>query len=294
MKAATTEMKAHLAQEVTTLARCWKLIRQDGTAFYFTAHDVDLTIGGHIYKATSGFNSTAISNSADLSVDNLDVQGIFADDAITIEDLRAGLFDYADVYIFFVNWADVTMGVVKLRRGKLGEVTSSPQGFFKAELRGMTQLLQQQIVELYGPTCRADVFDTRCGLIASPAFTSVGHVSAITDKTHIMVVIDTPSATYANNDDWFRFGVLKWTSGDNNGRAIEVKSWNHTTGALEFYLNTGYPVQVADTFTMTPGCDKALATCRDKFDNLLNMRAESYLPGNDQVFNYPDVGGGSG
>lgn len=293
MKSASTDMKAHLALEVTTLARMWKLVRQDGVEFYFTSHDVDLPFDGHTYLSMSGFSSSAISSNSDLSVDNLDVQGVFDDDAITIEDLRAGLFDHADIYIFFVNWADLTQGAFKMRRGNLGEVSYTPQGFFKTELRGMTQRLASQIIELFGPSCRADLFDGRCKLLTTD-YTSIGHVTAVADNKTVTVTIDTPSTTYENNDEWFRFGVLKWTSGPNNGKAIEVKSWDHTTGILTFYLSLGFTPTVSDTFTITPGCDKSLATCRDKFANLLNMRAESYLPGNDQVFNYPDIGGGSG
>lgn len=293
MKSASTALKAHLAQEVTTLARCWKLVRVDGMSFFFTTHDTDLVVGGDTYKSMTGFSATAISNNSDLSVDNLDVQGVFDDAAITLSDLRAGLYDYADIYVFIVNWMDLTQGILKMRRGKLGEATSSPQGWFKAELRGLTQLLQQQIVEMYGPTCRADLFDGRCALDKTN-FISLGHVSVVTDRTHVTVVIDTPSTTYASNDDWFTFGILKWATGANTGRSIEVKLWNHTTGALEFYVGTGYPVAVNDTFQMIPGCDKSHDACKTKFSNLLNMRAESYLPGNDQVFNYPDLGGGSG
>ena len=31
------------------------------------------------------------------------------------------------------------------------------------------------------------------------------------------------------------------------------------------------------------GCDKSLATCRDRFDNLVNFRGEPYVPGLDKM-----------
>jgi len=292
MKSVSSGLATHLTQEVTTLARCWKIVRQDGQSFFFTTHDVDLIVDGDTYKALAGFSATAVANASDLSVDNMEVMGVFDDDSITLEDLRAGAFDFATVYIFIVNWSDLTQGILRQRRGTLGEVTSSPQGWFTGELRGMSQLLQQQIVELYGPTCRADLFDSRCAL-SKDNYVSLGHCSAVADKTHITVVIDTPSVTYVNNDDWFKFGVLKWVTGANAGRAIEIKSWNHSTGAIEFYTFNGYVVAPGDTFQAIPGCDKSLTACRDKFHNILNMRAEPYLPGNDQVFNYPDINPGA-
>ena len=292
MKSISGGLATHLTQEVTTLARCWKIVRQDGMSFFFTTHDVDLVVAGDTYKALTGFSATAVANASDLSVDNMEVMGVFDDASITLEDLRAGAFDFATVFIFIVNWSDLTQGILKQRRGTLGEVTSSPQGWFSGELRGMSQLLQQQIVEQYGPTCRADLFDSRCGLDKTN-YISLGHAASVTDKTHINIVIDTPSTIYTANDDWFKFGVLKWATGLNTGRAIEVKSWNHSTGDIEFYTFNGYVVAPGDTFQIIPGCDKSLTACRDKFNNIVNMRAEPYLPGNDQIYAYPDVNPGA-
>lgn len=168
MKSASTALKAHLVSPVTTLARCWKIIRTDGVVFYFTTHDTNLLISGQTYLTSSGFSATAMSANSDMTVGSMDVQGVFDNEAITNADLRAGRFDYADVYVFLVNWADLTQGILQLQRGKLGEVMSSPQGWFKVELRGMTQVLQQRVIELYGPDCRADLGDHRCTIPIDP------------------------------------------------------------------------------------------------------------------------------
>lgn len=169
MKSATAGMQTHLAQTLTNLARCWSLVRTDGVGFYFTEHDVDLVIDGNTYKASTGFAGTAVSNNAGMNVDELDVAGFFDDATIKDEELRAGLFDYAEIKIFFVNWKDLSHGKIKMRRGQLGEVVSTPQGFFKAELRGLMQRLQQKFGELYAPECRADLGDTRCKIPLDPA-----------------------------------------------------------------------------------------------------------------------------
>ena len=162
MKATSTALAAHLAGPVTTLATCWRITRADGTEFFFTDHDRDLSFEGNVYKASSGYSRTAIANDSSLSVDNLDIEGVFDSVAITEEELRAGLFDQAEVRIFLVNWADPSMGSLRMRRGWFGEVTLSEQGIFRTELRGMTQALSQRIGELYSPECRADLGDHRC------------------------------------------------------------------------------------------------------------------------------------
>lgn len=292
-KAASVALKAHLALEATTITRCWKIVRTDGTEFNFTTHDAPLIIGGRTYRSTTGFTATAVANKSDMSVDNLDVQGVFDDDTITLSDLRGGKFDYADVYIFVVNWADISQGILKMRRGKLGECVSSPQGWFKAELRGLTQLLQQRIGQLYGPSCRADLFDSRCGLNKDD-YAQEGSVSSLNMDGTIQIseggssgpsVPSTPAP-----GGWYQYGTLLWTSGANDGTADEIKLYDGA-GKLGFYIRPFYPMVGGDTFIIYPGCDKTIPACRDKFANLLRKRSEDYLPGNDQVFNYPDSKG---
>lgn len=162
MKQVSNALAAHLAGPVTTLATCWSITRRDGLNFAFTDHDQDILFEGATYRARFGYARTALTSDSSLSVDNLDVDGIFDSEAITEADMRAGLFDFAEVRIFLVNRADTSMGALRLRRGWLGEVTLTEQGTFRTELRGLTQALQQEIGELYSAECRADLGDARC------------------------------------------------------------------------------------------------------------------------------------
>ena len=50
------------------------------------------------------------------------------------------------------------------------------------------------------------------------------------------------------------------------------------------------PITVADAFTVTAGCDKRFATCRDRFANGVNFRGFPQIPGNDFVISYPVPG----
>jgi crotonobetainyl-CoA:carnitine CoA-transferase CaiB-like acyl-CoA transferase len=75
----------------------------------------------------------AIQTNSTGEVDNLELLGFFQDDAITERDLKNGLFDYASIYVFTINWTDLTQGICRLRRGWIGECTLSPAGIFKAK-----------------------------------------------------------------------------------------------------------------------------------------------------------------
>lgn len=162
MKSISGAMDAHLSGAVTSICTCWKITRKDGEVLGFTDHDRSLTIGSIIYKAATGYYRSAISNSADSGVDNLDVSGFLDDDSLDEVELRNGAYDYAEVEVFAVNWADLSQGIVRLRFGYFGEVMIVSSGFFKVELRGLTQLFAQTIGETYSPECRADLGDEKC------------------------------------------------------------------------------------------------------------------------------------
>jgi hypothetical protein len=95
MKSVSAALDAHLQEEVTTLATCRRIIRTDGAAFFFTDHDRDLEFEGDRYAAAAGYSRSAIASDASFGVDNLDVEGVFDNDAVTDADLKAGLFDHA-------------------------------------------------------------------------------------------------------------------------------------------------------------------------------------------------------
>ena len=303
MKQATAQLTAHLAGPVTTLATCWEITRRDGQIFRFTDHDRDLEIEGALYAARFGHARSAIASDASMAVDNLDVEGIIDAESLREEELRAGIFDHAGVRIFLVNWAALGMGILRLRRGWLGEVVLTDTGQFRTELRGLTQALQQQIGELYTPECRADLGDARCKVDLA-ALTVTGSVTAVETRSVFLAVL-TPSVTDGSNGDctapngltlseprpdgWYDGGLLTWSSGPNAGLSIEVQRWEAGPCRITLYLPPGYPITPGDSFSLAPGCDKRFATCKAKFDNVLNFRGEPYVPGLDALMSYPDA-----
>ena len=103
-KILTPAMRAHLDGETTRLAAIWRITRKDGQQFFFTDHDQDIVFGGDTYRADAGFARTAIRSDAGFAVDNLDLVGVFAAGGIVEADVRAGLFDGAEIRVSFVRW----------------------------------------------------------------------------------------------------------------------------------------------------------------------------------------------
>lgn len=286
MKSISTELDDHLKLQTTTVATCWEITRSDGQVFRFTDHNADISFEGNTYYADIGYTRSAVANNSTMSVDNLDIQGI-VDSAILKEDeLRAGFFDHAEIKVFLVNYKDLTQGILRLRRGWLGEILYSNGGVFQTELRGMTQALSQRIGEVYTAECRADLGDSRCGVnITDPSWTKAATITAVTDRRIFQISVTEPRAV----DDWFNLGVAQFTSGDNNGVAIEIKDWVASSNEMTLFLPTPYVPQVGDTLNVYPGCDKRTTTCINKFDNIVNFRGEPFVPGQDEAHRYPDA-----
>lgn len=276
MKPTTPALAAHLAGEVTTLATCWRLERTDGWVRGFTDHDRELVVDGLTYVASTGFLPSAIKTASDLSVDNLDVDGFLDDAALRAEDLVAGLFDGARIEVFIVNWADLGQGRLLLRKGFLGEIKRADQRF-SAEIRGLSNRLQQTAGKLYSRLCRVDLGSSECGVALGPR-TDTYAVTQVMAADSVRIV--TPRTT-----GFFTFGKATFTTGANAGAVNEVLL--HDGQTIRLFVPMPRPIVVGDQIVLVAGCDKTPETCNAKFANILNFRGEPHIPGNDKVFSYP-------
>lgn len=273
MRTASSNMAAHLAGEVTSLAVCWKLTLVGGTVMGFTDHTSDLTVSSQLYKAATGFSPTSVETKDKFSVDNLDVAGILDAAAITEADIMAGKYDFAEIEIFMVNVTDLSQGIITHRRGWLGEVTLK-NGQFIAEVRGLAQKLSQNIVELYSPTCRAIFSDGRCKANLA-SYTVGGSVNTVSSRQVFISNSMTQAAGY------FSGGEVVWLTGANAGRRMEIKEFLNKQFTLVLPMPNN--VAVGDTFNAIAGCDKTISTCIAKFNNAANFRGEPYVPGMDKM-----------
>lgn len=277
MKALDPGLLAHLHSGATTLCWCWRLTPRVGTRLGFTDHDRDVVFDGTTFEAASGFTASEVREQVGLSVDNLEVTGAIVSDRLSEAALASGDFDDAAVEIFRVNW-QVPAQRVLVRKGSLGEVKRSGLAF-AAEVRGLAHYLQQPKGRLFQYTCDADLGDTRCGIdLSLPAYRGSGTVTSITDPRRIVAG---GLASFAGG--WFARGLLSFSTGANSGRSMEVK--RHTVTAtsveIELWQPFGASIAIADAFVVTAGCDKRIATCRDRFVNAVNYRGFPHMPGND-------------
>ena len=114
------------------------------------------------------------------------------------------------------------------------------------------------------------------------SYTREGAITSVTDRGEF----DDSSRT--ETSAVFDGGNLTWTSGDNNGRSMEVKL--HTgAGHFKLFQKMGYDVQVGDTYKIVLGCRKTTAACNSfvpengSRGNIYNYRGEPTVPSTDEV-----------
>ncbi len=279
MKTISTALAAHIAGEVTTLATCLKLTRRDNTVFGFTDHDAPVMFEGVTYAPTSGFTPSAVASAASLAVDNVEIEGVLSSDVIREQDLRAGLYDFAEIDMFLINYQDTTQGTLHLKTGWMGEVTVR-SGQFTAEVRGLSQRLSQTTGELFSASCRAQLGDNRC-TVNLTAHTVTGTLTTIIHSAFDMV-----DSARTEPSGVFTFGLLTFTSGANAGLQMEVKEHAATAGVggrFTLAMPMPYPMAIGDAYSLTKGCDKTLDTCFARFNNVVNFRGEPFVPGLDRA-----------
>lgn len=280
MKPIDAALSQHLAQDVTSLATCWRLTRRDGVMVALTSHDRDIVVDGITYRADGGLSATAVRETGDLAIDNMEIEGVLASTDLPALDLADGRFDGARVEVFLVNWQMPDGGKLTIQNGTLGRITQK-DGVFQAELRGLTDKLSRRITESYSAGCRAELGDRRCKRSLN-AFRKTADVITVLQDNRFSASLS------GDPDGFYDFGKIRWHLGANGGLVSEVRRYE--AGVVRLFQAPPAPIAPGDVFTITAGCDKTLSTCRDKFDNVENFRGDPFVPGADALLDYPGLG----
>ena len=279
----STEFQTHLASGATTLCRCWLLVRADGVSYGFTDHDCDLGFDGVTFRADSGLSAAALQQATGLSVDNTEAVGALSDEGLNGADIEAGRFDNATVRCWLVNWTDPAQRALQFN-GFLGELTRSG-GMFRAELRGLTDRLNQPLGRVYQKPCAAVLGDAACGF----DLTTPGYVAEIAAEQIAEDRVFRFAAVSGFETGWFRRGRLDVTSGSATGLSGVIKKDFADDGGrvIELWAPMRARVSPGDGLRLIAGCDKRFETCRLNFDNLLTFPGFPDIPGADSTVSYP-------
>lgn len=294
MKAASTTLKNLLygANSVNALlfADLFTFTLADGTVLRYTSFDTDLTVSGNTFKA----NDVLISKKSVRTVLGVEVSDLTitahatASNTVTLSGGQSlpfitavtnGLFDGGfvtrEVLCMSSTPGDTSAGTVKSFSGRISDITYA-RDRIDFTVKSYSELFDTSYPRnLYQAACRLSLYDVDC-TVSRTAFKASSSVSVVTDKSTITCATFT-----SNNNAYYSLGKIVFSSGVNNGtvRSIKTYTWNNSSTQV-FVLS--YPLLnlpgVSDTFDVYPGCDKTMAVCNSKFNNLSNYRGIPFIP----------------
>ena len=286
MKAIPAQLLAHYAEECTTVCFLVHVQCKDGQVFGFTTLDADVTYdrgdGPVTYRASNGVAPMRMQTTADMAVDNTEIQGWYSDSGITEAQVRAGLLDFAKVRIYRVNYLDLAAGHEIWASGTLGQTRYTEHGWI-TEFRSLTQQLKQTISVLYSLTCRAKFGSKPIGTGGEQPEERYpcgkdwvwveGAITAVDGTEPDRLFTDGSRAEATGH---FVPGVVEITAGPNTGAQMEVDAFE--AGGFTLALPLAYPLTPGTTYRVRQDCDKTFAMCKARFSNTLNFRGEHLIP----------------
>jgi uncharacterized phage protein (TIGR02218 family) len=283
-------LQAHLDQASTTTTRLLKIILMNGDIYGLAQLDRDVTYDDGddevTYRATNGFDPSALSADIGYSVDNAESYALTAVDTngITPEMVAAGELDDAQWKCYLVNYEDLSQGHALLDAGDLGEVRTRHDMSWASELLSYAMRLRQPIGSVYSRTCRA-IFgspansQTGCGIDISALWVS-GEVLSVGSETNRIftgdVVTDSSQLIVPFP------GRVEWLTGANIGREYAVEEIAGETVTLN--ETTPYAIEAGDTYRIRPDCRKRYTEdCIGVWNNGINFKGEPMIPVGDGV-----------
>ena len=265
-----------------TLARCWKVVRRDGQVFGFTEHDQDIVADGVTFLASSALSASDVEQKLGLGISNFNAVGGFSSGVIEEDDIKAGLWDEAQVTEYYVDWNTPANFFISFS-GPTGEWSWS-ENVFETTLQGASTATEKTLGRSFQRLCDATFGDAHCGVDATSAtYRGTATVTSVVNPRRFAV-----SGVGGYADKFFEFGKLVWQTGANAGETNSVRIHRNVGGSVsvEIWEKPSATVQAGDTAQLTAGCDRRGATCRAKFSNYVNFRGFETMPGDYAAVDY--------
>jgi len=275
---------------------CYKVLRKDRDQFRFTDHPHIVNFQGETYTPMGSGSVSAEARIAGQESD-MEIVGLLDSTSITADDIRAGLYRGAELYIYIVNWRfpieahysgykmiqdlqyDGTVWVASIvgRARKLQTTTG------RRWLRDCDYTLAQS------GTC--DVNLTTLDYIRTGV--EVDTDGIIEQRVEFSASLatfpeNTPPPGELFVDDFFRDGEITFTTGLNTGVTRVIARYTHANRLIRTYVPFPFDFADADEFTIKPGCDGLISTCGRRFENYSRHSGAPLTPGTNRSLAYPD------
>lgn len=285
MRAFSTDLKTAMAAEETTLGWLLAIEPVGLDAVYLNTFGVDFTDGSITYLGDPGFVMGEARFADGKDPPTLAVE-IPVNDAgpVTKENVTLGLYNDAEVVLTLIDYESLERKVIGFK-WLVGGSTNTDDGHASFEIRAATRVRRELILKTFGPGCKNNLGDTRCGVDVLGDWTDTVSVASVVDAYSFTIT----GARGAAIDDFYANGAIKFTNGDNVDRSYAVRKWDQSGNLVTLWEPLRAGLQVGDDALIHAGCDKTkgAAGC-DRFDNFARRVAFDNLPDDAAKFTYEE------
>jgi hypothetical protein len=270
---------------------------QTGAVDRFTDFDMDLTIGGHLYKSGSlRISGLKMKLEVGLNVDEQEIK-IAASPSDTLAGgafllgCGQGLLDGATLQRDRAVWAAgggtstggaaavdamvTPVTVIRMSYGLVSEITKIGRTSVELKVKSPLKLLDINLPRrTYQGSCNWTLFDAGCTLSKGSYGTS-GTVNTFPELNNFGWSGGTSPNIGADGWPYYAQGRVLFTSGPLTNLQLLIV-WNDSTNLYTAGMYT-LP-NSGDTFTAYPGCNKSIQACTLKFSNANNYNGFEFVP----------------
>lgn len=252
----------------------------NGTVLRWSGADVAITFGGNTYTLGPGITRSRVRFVVGVEVSTLEIQlldilGTTISGKALLPFIAGRGFYGANLQLLKVFWGLSDTGPVGALNWFTGRVTDCDVDRYEARLsvKSGLELLDTMVPrEVYQPGCLNTLFDSACR-VNRQIFVYTSTAAGPTDARRITFAHSLVQAA-----GHFDRGTVTFTSGPNAGISRTVRQ--HSTFPFQITVLSPWPFAVAigHAFQITPGCDKTINTCTNRFGNVINFRGHPFIP----------------
>lgn len=270
-------IKTALAQgtgHFVTVVRVTAKPSRGGEEIAYALHTRDVLYDGTTFQAAP-FEPSRMQQTAGTQASNATVSHVLGE-LFDRANIKGGKWSGARIELMCLDTTNLADGPARRHLGRVGDVTAGGKEA-QTEFRGLMQLLNQDIGDRTSQRCRAKLGDEWC-TVDIEDFTVAGTVTTVVNQQRF----DTDVTA---DDDYYKRGKIIWTSGLNEGLAMETIT--NDDGEIVLFMPMPSLIQAGDEFDLIAGDPKTLAICHSRFNNAENFQGEDSSPTRESVYSFP-------
>ena len=280
------DLITHIGKASTSLCACFYATSSiDSSTVAMTSFSSDLTgvpgYPGITFKRNTGVSASQVQAESGNAFSQMEASLFLLATGIAEADLLAGKWAHAEAIIFVCNYEALNMGQLIMESGKVGETIQ--RGIMATfEIKGINNALTAQIGCVTRPECRHDFCDSGCTLDVADYTSENARISSVVSQTEFAF---DGFGGVAWPVDYFNNGKILFTTGANAGYTFRIDTFDNATGTFSLRTPTLYLPEVADSATVTAGCQKRQIDCMSRVqvdttavNNILNFGGFPHMP----------------